>query len=833
MSTIEEGLQRLFEKHRIVVWYDALCEFAQEYEEVVLPNVIKCQISNNEFALKHRMLISEPKAKFLLYGKFEQPNPDDNWLLDIELSNIVFHTDQESLTLQELGLPAHYKMWVRTHVQFFKNKDRKARFASIISLKDNEDDLTKALIQTVIGSTSSTLDDIIKAYATAFINGKSDTIDKELTQYNLADYLWTWIESAYRYSSADRSIYGFILDVFQKSFRSTSKESTLNSSAEVLLSSWKDARSFEAIYQELVRRVESALDIASKVENCDINELLSDDVFESIDRRIIQDLAYQLEQGNISSEKVDSIIKQRESCYWYGKYTELYNAIKHANWLFKEIAKYNNVKFVDYPDGFTQYTDKLYVIDQHYRKFIQHYRQSSQNSVLSSLYKKVHKAYSNTWLLKLSDAWQEVIDRNAGWYFGDKSQFGFFKHVVQDKYIDKNITLFVIISDALRFECGQELHDLFSQEPRYSSTLEYLITGLPSYTQLGMAALLPHKNLEFGENDSILIDTKNSIGIPAREKVLIENSGVKATTILAEKLMSIPSKSDEARRLVQDHQLVYVYHNRIDKTGDDKTSEDKVIEASKEEIEYLLEVTKKITNMNGNHVVITADHGFIYQNEPLEESDFSDAKVSGEIIKDNRRYIIGKNLQHDNNVMKFSAQSLHINSDVDILIPKGINRLRKQGSGSRYVHGGATLQEVVTPVLYIAKKRTDTVSKVGVDVLKGSNRITTNLQRVKFFQESPIGEKKIARSVKSYFCSIEGEQKKIISDVFSYTFDSDSQRAQDREVEYNFTISTELRRSSTVYLIVEEQIDQTNRWKSLLELPYTLILAMENDFDDF
>ena len=96
-----------------------------------------------------------------------------------------------------------------------------------------------------------------------------------------------------------------------------------------------------------------------------------------------------------------------------------------------------------------------------------------------------------------------------------------------------------------------------------------------------MAALLPHESLSFGEGDSILIDSKNSIGAQARKKVLEEGSNVKATTILAEDLMKIASRSEEARRLVQDHQVVYVYHNRIDKTGDDKTSDDKVIEASK------------------------------------------------------------------------------------------------------------------------------------------------------------------------------------------------------------------------------------------------------------
>jgi uncharacterized protein (TIGR02687 family) len=348
-----------------------------------------------------------------------------------------------------------------------------------------------------------------------------------------------------------------------------------------------------------------------------------------------------------------------------------------------------------------------------------------------------------------------------------------------------------------------------------------------------MAALLPHESLSFGEGDSILIDSKNSIGAQARKKVLEEGSNVKATTILAEDLMKIASRSEEARRLVQDHQVVYVYHNRIDKTGDDKTSEDKVIEASKEEIEFLLEVTRKITNMNGNHVIITADHGFVYQNETLEESDFTDAQITGEIIKDNRRFVLGKNLSQNNNVVKYTAQSLQINSDIEVLIPKGINRLRKQGSGSRYVHGGSTLQEVVIPLLYVTKKRSDTVTKVDIDVLKGSNKITTNIQRVRFYQQQPIRDGIIARNVKSYFCVIEGEEKKVISDVFTYNFDSESNRPEEREVEYKFTISTVIRKSTSVYLIIEEQIDRSNKWNTLLKLPYSLNLAMENDFDDF
>jgi hypothetical protein len=331
-----------------------------------------------------------------------------------------------------------------------------------------------------------------------------------------------------------------------------------------------------------------------------------------------------------------------------------------------------------------------------------------------------------------------------------------------------------------------------------------------------------------------LIDGKSTIGAEPRKKILEENSKVRATTIKAEDLMRFTSKGTEAQDLIQNHDLIYLYHNRIDKVGDDKTSEDKVIEASKEEIEFLVDVAKKITSMNGYHVVFTADHGFVYQHEALNESDFTDAQITGDLIKDSRRYVLGKNLTYNNNVVKYNAKDLRINSDVEVLIPKGINRLRKQGSGSRYVHGGATLQEVVVPVLFVSKKKTNTVSKVDVDILnKTNNRITTNIHGVKFYQQQPIGEGIVSRTIKSYFVELNGDQRSVISDFFNYTFDSESNRAEDRETQYSFKISTTSKRSQNIQLIIEEKVEGTSKWNLVGQFPYTLSLTMGNDFDDF
>jgi uncharacterized protein (TIGR02687 family) len=834
MSKIIDSLSKLFEKHRIVIWYDGEQNFIDEFNELVIPGIVKLTIDKNEFALKYQMLIQQPSDKFLLFAPFTKPENEDNWLLDIELANHVFHTDQEAMYLQELNLQPNLRNWVSRYVDFFNSKERLGKFKGNIEAGDTEDQLTSKLVQIVVGATTHQLVDLLKAYAGSIINEKVESIEKDLKRFNLFEPFWENVEAIYSYRSTNQGIYDFLIEVFQKNYTPTTKNVGLNRSAEVLLSNWKDTKSFEDIYKQLAVRIEHDLDIASKLDAESLETLIAEDVFIGIDKIIIQKIALIIENETIGTDKVDQLLKQRETTYWFDTYRPIYNALSYANWILFEIKTHRNIIIEDYQDGFKKYTEQWFVIDQHYRLFLENYRETKQNSVLNSLYQKVHKAYSNTWLMELSDKWQSIIDKSGSWYFGSQSQQQFFQRDIKPRYIDKNIKVFVVISDALRFECGQTLHRIFSEEARFTSTLEYQITGLPSYTQLGMASLLPHEELSFGEGDSILIDGKSTVGAGPRKKILEENSKVRATTINAEDLMRFTSKGDEAQELIQNHDLIYVYHNRIDKVGDDKTSEDKVIEASKDEIQFLVDIAKKITSMNGYHVVFTADHGFVYQHEALNESDFTDAQITGDIIKDSRRYVLGNKLTHNNNVVKYKAADLQVKSDVEVLIPKGINRLRKQGSGSRYVHGGATLQEVVVPVLFVSKKKSNTVTKVDVDILnKTNNRITTNLHGVKFYQQQPVGEGFVARKIKSYFAEVIGDQRTIISDFFNYTFDSESSRAEDRETQFSFKISTTSKRSQNIQLVIEEKVEGTSKWNLVCQYPYTLSLAMGNDFDDF
>jgi hypothetical protein len=62
---------------------------------------------------------------------------------------------------------------------------------------------------------------------------------------------------------------------------------------------------------------------------------------------------------------------------------------------------------------------------------------------------------------------------------------------------DPDRRVVVIISDAFRYEAAEELFRAMNGTDRYKAKLESMLGVLPSYTALGMAALLPHKQLTY------------------------------------------------------------------------------------------------------------------------------------------------------------------------------------------------------------------------------------------------------------------------------------------------------------------------------------------------
>ncbi len=828
-QSIYNALSTLFQDNRVVFWYDDAAKLKEQFDELELAEVEKVEVKNNQFELKYRIL-KEEKQQFLLYFPNGEPKFKDNWLLDLQFAHRIFNSDQESMFLQDVGLGYHFKELVRQHVVFFENKERRAKLRDLLAEDDHDRDIQYKMMAVMFGVEYATLEAFIQVYANAFNDG-NDRIEKALERYNLNELFWRDIARKFNYQSENPSIYDFLMDVFARNFKPTAGNRSAKES-RILLALWKDTLSYQESFRSISEKVAEDLNIKNKLDEENFEALLDEDVFKSVDFKIIHDLIHNLAQESIDLQKVQNVVKRRENKYWYVDFNHFYKCIQHGAELIELVRSIPTLHFGSIEEGAGEYAKELFMVDFHYRKFIFHYRMTNQNSVLAPLYDKVNKVYSNDWLLGGNDSWQKTIDNAVEWPLKTRhAQKNFFKTHVQP-YINKSQRLFVVISDALRYENAWELWKSLQAEQRYEADLDYLITSLPSYTQLGMAALLPNEQLTITKDTSVMVDGISSIGIAGRTKVLEQKSGVRATAILAEEFMNM-NASSEGREFAKSYDLIYIYHNQIDKTGDDKTSESKVFDAVETELDYLKKVIKQIANVNGNNTIITADHGYIYQNEALEESDFAESGVKGETWKENRRFIIGQQLTGGNAVKFYSGELLGLNSDVELLIPKSINRLRVKGAGSRFVHGGSSLQEIIVPVLDVSKKRKDTTKQVDVDIIKSTDKITTNILAITFIQSQLCSDKVLARQIRASIKAQDGTQ---LSDVFSFNFDIEEGTERERAIRHRFQLSAAASgkyKGQRVALVLEEPVTNSSKWKTYAEHNFTLNISFMNDFDDF
>ncbi len=829
-SRIIQALSKLFERHRIVFWYDAKQELRGDFETLELPGIEKLEITNNEFAIKYRILRLEPSQKFLLYREGPQPADLDNWLLDVQLGQGELRTDQVAIWLSELELGFEFSDVVQAHTEFFQAVKRKVALKKLLK-SDDTSRLIRLKMLAVCAGSEPRMDDVVENLLQELADGRDDRI-KLINRCRLDGFLWEQMTRYYGYKSDEPGIRDFVIELFKSCYAmGTDGQVKLTGDALVFLKRWKDSRQFEGGFETLSDECADVLGIEQDLAKRDFRELIELDYFRLIDQKIISELVRAVASRTFSSGDVALWVRQRRQGHWYREYRHLYEAVDYAAQFIHALGE-AKLAMNSLVDGVQRYSRFWYQLDQLYRKFIYHVRMSGQASLMGTLTDQIENLYSNNFLLKLGDRFQIFVDETAKW---DASpvplQKNFFDCWVRP-FLDKKKKVCVIISDAMRYEIGDELLSLIRQEDRYSAELEPALSMLPSYTQLGMAALLPNKELAIADNEtgSVLVDGQSSQGTTNRAKILSKALSQRATTCKAEELMNM--KGDDCRALVRDHDVIYVYHNRIDATGDKRESEERVFEAVEETLRELIRLIKKLTGANANNLLVTSDHGFIYQNRAIDESDFSGVDAEGDqILFRDRRFVLGKGLSEIPGLNKFTPEQLGLAGEVEVQIPKSINRLRLKGSGSRFVHGGASLQEVIIPVLKINKKRQSDVTAVEVDILRGASSVITSGQlAVTLYQAGPVTDKIQPRVLRAGIYTEAGD---LISDSHDLTFDLTSDNPRERELQVRFVLTRKADEANgqEVILKLEERHAGTSHFKEYKSLRYLMRRSFTSDFD--
>jgi uncharacterized protein (TIGR02687 family) len=832
---IQNALEKEFARKRLVFWYDPdLIGWQQEFEAVQLPGVVKIAVQGNEFAIKHRIAREAPQQRFLLYFRGQAQPPDtQNWLLDQLLAHgPPFSPDRASLALIDAGLPPEFKALTAQHIEFFRNTERVSKLKEWLKPDDTENDVLLKMTA-VACRTEPTVEAIQLALLGELARDKNDRW-AQIEKFALTAPWWKRLAAHFGYVTTTPALLDFVLSLFRAVTPMGASSLLDPRQALVFLNRWKDSEEYRVAFEMLSERADALLNVSAALNQIDdVRPLLTHETYRRIDLRILADLRNGLVNGTLPTAEARQRAEARAQLHWarHDKGIQsLYRALAVAAEFVEALSK-TDLTVESFDAGLVKYATSWWRMDQLYRQFIFHFTDSAQTALLEQLASRIEGLYVNEFLSKLAQRWQEWLDRCPKWISTTMpSQRELVARFVQPQLAEGRKVL-VIVSDALRYEAGRSLLERILREDRWTAEVRPVLGVLPSFTQLGMAALLPHTTLEFDtRGQTILADGNTTAGTKARGDILAARFGGKGAAISAEDFLALNSKTD-GRELSRANDVVFVFHNIIDAVGDKRDTEHKTCAAVEDAVEDIVRLLKKAAAMNISHFLVTADHGFLYQHEPVAESDFLAIPEPPGTLQYQRRFIVAPALPDDPRLRRFTSNELGLAGGLAFAFPKGIQRLRLQGSGSRYVHGGTSLQEVVLPVLEVKKERASDIVRVEVDIVRCGQQITTGQVTITFLQNDPVAEKCLPRDLRAGFVSRTGIP---ISETKSLTFDSTAEDTRQRERREQFVFGREADQfnQQEVVLRLEEQIPGTAHFSMYREFTFKLRRAFESDFDD-
>ena len=279
----------------------------------------------------------------------------------------------------------------------------------------------------------------------------------------------------------------------------------------------------------------------------------------------------------------------------------------------------------------------------------------------------------------------------------------------------------ILVLDACRYDAGCRLAEMLNQgEPARRAEVASARAPLPSITAIGMPFCLPgdtgelRATVEAGKICLTASDFPGNLSEAAqRREWLKQKYKLKDGNFLSIEQVADGTTSTElsAKALGK---LVFVFADELD--DHDCCLKPFGIDQN---LERYATVIRRLRAAGYNTVHVVTDHGSFYWDPAPDEKDTP--KPEGDIRFASRRAIAGSDLKHA------SALCLPMSgSKLQCCVPRSVNAFNTYG-GIGFFHGGATLQELVTPMLTVRWPRKAKKTDV---VLKPITQITSLMQRV-------------------------------------------------------------------------------------------------------
>ena len=789
---------------KLVFWYDDKAEFAEDIEGVELENAkVYLLKPDNTFITKRFLEREDTTSNYLIYAPFPKPDVKENHLEDTMLYSKRFFADRASLLSVDLGIEEKYKPIIEKHIKFFANKERTQRFYDLEVENFNEENIIVGLLSVICRTRTCSFEEVVRVMIT---DGtlEANKFLAEMEKYDLLGPFWKLCEQQFGYTDAKPTLEKLIVTMF---VTSTARQlgcdapqpwkvfvSYKSGNIIAFLDNLMNSVLYYGRFDELSKHVSDGLNVMMSFAGMQQEDLVDVDTFIAADqilvKWIVERLAVEDTGAKLDCLTIPELCEKRMKMHFSSKTVKTYELLLSAYHLI--IAAHYNC-----PDGFKkiikQYLDKDFQIDQEYRRFYYYYDQIEDTSAFESLRTLVENIYTNEFLAKIMPKWNEGI-QEAEAFQEIALQRNFYNKFVCNV---KERTV-VIISDAMRYEVGQELFKRMMDDPKCSAKLDVQLSVLPSYTRLGMASLLPHNTLTMTDDFRVLADEVLCNDLAGRQTVLQKHQA-NGVCVQFDDIKGL--KKNELRDIFTGMQVIYVYHNQIDARGDKATTEDEVFVACEEAIQEIIDLIRKLsTNANTYHFLVTSDHGFIYKRDKLSESD----KIGGVSDKKafiNRRFIVSQEPVVDEGVQSISMGLILNNEDQKVVsFPVSNNVFKVAGGGQNFVHGGSSPQEMLVPVLDIKMERGHMETRPAqIALVSITQKITNLITTMDFIQSDAVSDTIKKATYKMYFISEDNEK---ISNENIYIADKRDADPQKRIFRMRFTFKNKKYDKNKHYYLV-------------------------------
>lgn len=855
IDTINKNLRERFAQplpeyyqRRIIFWYDSEREFESQLDELDIPDVKLLKLTGtNTFYAKMLLSETDTESNYLVYTSLSFKKVQDNWLRDIEHYSEEFRADLVSMQMDELHMPqtVPLRRAMKHYRKFFDSKERTARLSALGTKYENAGQLHIDVMAVLADTKANTVHGVIRRILCGNMCAEENQVLGNIRKFGSEDALREMLAKYTGYAEDKLSLQNLALHILITALSASVDKSILSELEQyisesnqafcyAIIDEWLNSDDAEKLF-EISVEINEKYSLKKRLENLNINQLSAIDCLPCADECIISRFMNEISDDIIKSDEILEVTDKRRGLKWYKKFECYYEGLFYTAKMQEfYLAHITGFHYGEYSQLWAAYCDELYMMDTYYRKFHIAFRNSLKNSCseLDDMFKSVadtvEKLYKNWYLTELGNQWNVLIKsvmESMGELPQLPQQSDFYKDSVFS-IIKNNSRVFVIISDALRYEVAAELTEKLIRETNGTAKLSAMQSVFPSATKYGMSALLPHEQLQLTEDVKVLCDGESTDGTACRDKILKkycpDNVAVTYKNFLS-------MKQSERRELVSGAETVYIYHNTIDAVGDKLATEDQIFEACADAMEELKNLVKLIVNsVSGSNVLITADHGFLYSYQPLQESDkVESGLVSGDILKLDRRSIIANPESTSEILMKIPLDIY--NSRLCGFAPMENIRMKKQGGGMNFVHGGVSLQESAVPVIAfknirVGSKNFVDIKKAEIQLLSQTRKICNNIFSLDFYQREPVGGKNVPAEYELYICDSMG---KAVSDIQTVIADKTTTKEQERVARVRFTLKCRNFDSEVYYLnIVDKETGVV-----LSHIEFSIKIAFANDFD--